>query len=145
MSFPPIAELLPHQPPMLWLDEVIARDGDTVHCRLTIRDSHVFVEDGEVEPLTSVEWMAQTVGALVGLMDRVKRESPRPGYLIAVPEAQFFVERFAVGDVLDLKARRNWGDDTLASFECEVLRGAEQAAVAQLSVYRSSGKGIPLP
>ena len=130
---------------MLWVDEVVAREGDAVHCRLTVREGHVFVEDGEVEPIAAIEWMAQSVAALVGLMDRQKQETPRPGYLIAVPEAQFFVERFAVGDVLDLRAKRTWGDDTLASFECEVERGGERAATAQLSVYRRSSGAGALP
>jgi len=47
--------------------------------------------------------------------------------------------------VLDVKARRIWGDDTLASFECEVVRGETRAAAGQLSVYRSSGRGSVLP
>jgi len=135
-GFPPVAELLPHRPPLLWVDEVIAPQGDDVHCRLTLRDEHVFARDGVVEPVVSVEWMAQTVGALVGLYDRDKSLAPRPGDLIAIPEAQFFVAEFAVGDVLDLHARRAWGDSTLASFEAQVVRAGVLVARAQLSVYR---------
>lgn len=136
MSFPPIEQLLPHRPPMLWLDEVVDHEGDEVRCRLTVRESHVFVEDGAVEPIVSIEWMAQTVGTLVGLYDRKRSLAPRPGYLIAIPEAEFFVERFRVGDVLELWARRTWGDETLASFESQVVREGARAARAQLSVYR---------
>lgn len=136
MSFPEISELLPHRPPMLWVDEVVEQHGDEVHCRLTVRSDHVFVEAGVVEPIVAIEWMAQTVGALVGLFDRARSERPRPGYLIAIPEAQFMVASFAVGDELELWARRVWGDDTLASFEARVVRGGELAARAQLSVYR---------
>lgn len=121
---------------MLWIDEVVSHQGDDVHCRLTVRESHVFVEAGRVEPVVAIEWMAQTVGALVGLYDRTRAQQPRPGYLIAVPEAQFFVEAFMVGDVLDLKAHRAWGDSTLASFEAQVERAGQLVARAQLSVYR---------
>ncbi|MDB4987019.1 MAG: thioester dehydrase [Myxococcaceae bacterium] len=136
MSYPSIEQLLPHRAPMLWVDSVISHDGDDVHCRLTLRDSHVFVVNGEADPVVSIEWMAQTVGALVGLFDRSRDEPPRPGYLIAVPEATFLVDVFHVGDVLDLRAHRAWGDDTLASFEAEVERNGELVAKAQLSVYR---------
>lgn len=136
MSFPAIEQLLPHRPPMLWIDSVVAQAGDDVHCRLTVRDSHVFVVDGKVDPVVSVEWMAQTVGALVGLFDRARAEEPRPGYLIAVPEAQFMVDSFRVGDVLELRAHKAWGDETLASFEAQVELRGRLAATAQLSVYR---------
>ncbi len=136
MSFPPIEELLPHRPPMLWIDEVVDQRGDDIHCRLTVRESHAFVSGGQVEAIVAIEWMAQTVGALVGLYDRKRGDAPRPGYLIAIPEAHFSVERFAVGDVLELYAHRAWGDESLASFECRVERGGALAATAQLSVYR---------
>lgn len=136
MSFPSIEQLLPHRPPMLWIDSVVAQAGDQVHCRLTVRDSHVFVVEGTVDVVVSIEWMAQTVAALVGLFDHAHAEEPRPGYLIAVPEAQFMVDAFHVGDVLELRARRIWGDATLASFEAQVERDGALAATAQLSVYR---------
>lgn len=136
MSFPPIEQLLPHRPPMLWIDAVIAQQGDQVHCRLTLRDEHVFALDGRVDSIVSIEWMAQTVGTLVGLYDRKRSEAPRPGYLIAIPEASFLVDSFQVGDVLELRAQKIWGDDTLASFEAEVERTGVLAARAQLSVYR---------
>jgi predicted hotdog family 3-hydroxylacyl-ACP dehydratase len=80
--------------------------------------------------------MAQTVGVLVGRWDLKNAIKPRPGFLIAVPEASFAVESFEVGDQLTLTAKRVWGDDQLASFECQVERGARQLARAQLSVYR---------
>lgn len=136
MSFPNIEELLAHKPPMRWVDEVVARDGEAIQCRLTIRPEHVFVREGKVEPLVAVEWMAQCIGALVGLRDREHSEPPRPGYLIAIPEATLTVDTFAVGDVLDLFARRVWGDDELASFECRVEQSGTTVARAQISVYR---------
>jgi predicted hotdog family 3-hydroxylacyl-ACP dehydratase len=143
MSFPPITDLLPHRAPMLWIDEVVAHHGDDISCRLTVRPDHVFVSDGEVEPVVAIEWMAQTVGALVGLYDRKQSLAPRPGYLIAIPEAEFFVPRFRVGDALDLFARRAWGDETLASFEARVELAGKPAARAQLSVYRRPVEGAP--
>jgi predicted hotdog family 3-hydroxylacyl-ACP dehydratase len=136
MTFPAIEELLPHAPPMLWVDEVCGCERDLVRCKLTVRDDHVFVEDGAVDPLIAIEWMAQAVGALVGLWDRQNQIDPRPGFLIAIPEACLEVEQFQVGDVLIITAKRIWGDEQLASFECLVERAGVEVARAQLSVYR---------
>lgn len=136
MSFPAIQDLLPHAHPMLWLDRVLYHEGDEVHCGLEIRDEHVFVEDGVVESIVSVEWMAQAVGALVGLLDHQQDIAPRPGYLIAIAEATFEVDLFHPGDSLVVEAKRVWGDSELASFECMVRREGVRVARAQLSVYR---------
>jgi 3-oxoacyl-[acyl-carrier-protein] synthase-1 len=136
VSFPDIEKLVAHRAPMRWVDEVLDVEPESVHCRLTIREDHVFVHEGQVEPIVAVEWMAQAIAALAGMRDRQKNEDVRPGYLIAVPEATFHVDAFAVGDVLDLHARRVWGDDELASFECRVERAGHTAATAQISVYR---------
>ncbi len=137
MSFPPIETLLQHRAPMLWLDEVIARDGDRIRCLLTIRADHVFVEGLRVENLVALEWMAQAVAALVGMRDREQDQEPRPGYLIAIPDGKFHVGHFSVGDVLEIEATRVWGDDQLGSFECTVERGSVLCATAQVSVYRT--------
>ncbi len=137
MSFPDIQALLPHEPPMLWIDRVLDYAGDEVRCGLDIRSEHVFVEDGVVDPIVSVEWMAQTVGALVGLIDYQANIKPRPGYLIAIPEATFEVDSFHVGDSLVIEAKRTWGDAELASFECTVAREGVRVARAQLSVFRT--------
>lgn len=143
MSFPDIRELLPHRPPMLWIDAVIAHDEDEVRCRVTVREDHLFVEDGKVEALVAIEWIAQAVGALAGLRDRHEPVAPRPGFLIAVPEAELAVEHFAVGDALEVVARRAWGDDALGAFEGEVWRGDALTVRAKLSVYRPHHESDP--
>jgi predicted hotdog family 3-hydroxylacyl-ACP dehydratase len=136
MSYPSIQSLLPHEPPMLWVDEVIAHEQDSVTCRLTLREDHVFMEQGKVEPIVAIEWMAQAVATLVGLWDRSNDLDPRPGFLIAIPEARLEIDEFLLGDELTLRAKRSWGDHQLASFECEVERLGARVATAQLSVYR---------
>ncbi len=143
MTYPPLTELLPHRPPMLWLDEVLDHDAEAarVRCALTLRSEHAFVREGRAEPLIAIEWMAQAIGALVGLRDRAQGQAPRAGFLIAVPEALFDTDGFALGERLEITATRIWGDDQLASFGCEVWRGASCVARAQISVYRRDKEG----
>jgi predicted hotdog family 3-hydroxylacyl-ACP dehydratase len=145
MSAPLISELLPHAPPMLWLDELVSGGEHQVQCKLVLREDHVFVEDGAVEPLVSLEWMAQAVAALAGLRDRAQALAPRPGFLIAIPEASFEVDAFQLGDELLITATRVWGDDQLASFECSVERRGAVVARAQLSVYRRAPREAEAP
>jgi predicted hotdog family 3-hydroxylacyl-ACP dehydratase len=141
MTLPPLSELLPHRPPMLWLDELLSYDESRARCRVTVRTDHPFFHDDELDVTVCIEWMAQAVATLVGLRDRAEGSKPREGYLIAIPEATFEIQAFALNETLEIEATRIWGDDRLASFMCRVERDGTPVARAQLSVYRNSKEG----
>ncbi|HAN96947.1 MAG TPA: beta-hydroxyacyl-ACP dehydratase [Planctomycetaceae bacterium] len=47
MSVDPLAEItaaIPHRPPMLLLDEIVARDETSIRCRRTFREDEFFVQ-----------------------------------------------------------------------------------------------------
>jgi predicted hotdog family 3-hydroxylacyl-ACP dehydratase len=133
---PPVAALVPHAPPMLWIDEIVQYTDESVVCRVTLRDEHVFLDQGQAESIVTVELMAQAVAAFVGLADRVRGETPRPGYLVAIPEARFLVPTVAVGQTLELVCSKRFGDDKIASFACVARHGAVPVADAIINVVR---------
>jgi predicted hotdog family 3-hydroxylacyl-ACP dehydratase len=132
----PVAELVPHKPPMLWIDEVLAFSAEEITCRVTLRDEHVFLDDGAAESVVVVELMAQAVAAQVGLADRQRGDSPRPGYLVAIPEATFFAPEVRRGQVIDLVCSRRFGDAAIASFACRAEVGGQTIAEAIINVVR---------
>jgi predicted hotdog family 3-hydroxylacyl-ACP dehydratase len=134
-----LTTLVPHQPPMLWIDRIVSVEGEQIVCTVTPRDEHVFVEDGAAETIAAIEWMAQSVAAFVGLEDESKGSGPRPGYLVAIPEAKFFVPHVRVGETVALTCTRRFGDQQLASFTCVARRGDEVLAEAIINVYRPGG------
>jgi predicted hotdog family 3-hydroxylacyl-ACP dehydratase len=134
-----LATLVPHQPPMLWIDAIDAVEGEQIVCRVTVRDEHVFVERGAAETIVAIEWMAQSVAAFVGLEDESKGTGPRPGYLVAIPEARFFAASVLVGETVILTCTRRFGDEQLASFTCVARRGDEPLAEAIINVFRPGG------
>ena len=131
-----IQALVPHRPPMLWIDEVLAQSDDGIVCRVTLRDDHVFLDHGQAESVVMVELMAQSVAAFVGLADRKKGDVPRPGYLVAIPEARFFVATVAVGQTLEITCSRRFGDDKIASFACVARHAHVALAEAIINVVR---------
>lgn len=139
MSFPPPIELLPHRPPMLFLDEVTFFDDPVVECRAHVREGELFVKNGAMHASVTLEHMAQCVGVYTGLWARARGEPIRVGYLIGVRDATFDVDTIATGDVLTVTAKRVWGDTELGAFECTVAVGGEVIARASLSVYGAAG------
>jgi predicted hotdog family 3-hydroxylacyl-ACP dehydratase len=132
----PAASFVPHRPPMLWIDDVIAHDDETIVCRVTLRDDHVFLDGGQAESVIIVELMAQSVAAFVGLADHKRGGVPRPGYLVAIPEARFFVPTVTSGQTIEITCARRFGDDKIASFSCVARHQNVALAEAIINVVR---------
>ncbi len=143
MTFPPVAELLPHAAPMVLVDEVVDAADGRVAARVTLRPDSPFVEDGRVPAVVAIEYMAQTIGTYAGLRARAAGRPPRIGFLLGTRDLTLEVDAFAVGDELRIEARHVWGDEQIGSFQCEVLRGGRTLASALVNVYE--GDEVPRP
>ena len=134
--FPSVAELLPHDPPMILIDEVCAWTEPIVRCRVKLREGSPFVRGGRAHAVVTLEYMAQTVGAYVGLWSRKRGEPIRIGYLLGARDVALEVDALDVGDEIIIEVQRVWGNDELGSFECKVERAGVPIASATLNVYR---------
>ena len=135
-EFPPLWQVLPHDPPMILIDRIEEAGAETVTCTVTLRPDSPFVENGWVSAVVATEYMAQTVAAWAGLQARQKGKPVRTGYVIGARRIRLEVDSFRPGDKLTVKARRVWGDDILGQFECSVESRGERVAVASLSVFQ---------
>jgi len=135
-GLPRIAELLPHRGPALLLDEVIAHETERVTCRVTLREGAAYARDGRLPAVLAIEYMAQTIGAWVGLRARARGEPVRIGFLLGTRELRLHVDSFAAGDVLDVDAEHVWGDLALGSFRCAVRRAGEVVAEATINAFQ---------
>lgn len=135
MSFPPIEQLLPHRPPMLLIDEVVAFDGESVECAVEIRESSTFFEPGGVPAWVALEYCAQTVAAYAGLKAHRTGGQPRIGLLVAARELTLQTAVFRAGERLRIRAHREFGEERVGRFACEVWCDGRAVAKASLSVY----------
>jgi predicted hotdog family 3-hydroxylacyl-ACP dehydratase len=133
---PRLVDVVPHRPPMLLLDEVVAWDGMHVECRVVLRDDSPFVDAGRVASTLAIEYMAQCIAVFVGLEAYQRGEPVRLGYLVGARDISLPPDGFRVGDVLIVKAAPIWGGETIGSFQCEVDRVGEVVARGSLNVYR---------
>src|SRR5580658_879113 len=125
---PRLVDVVPHRPPMLLLDEVVAWDGTRVECRVVLRDGSPFVEAGRVASTLAIEYMAQCIAVYVGLQAYARGEPIPKGYLVGAREISLPAAGFRVGEELRVMATPLWGGPTLGSFECTVDRVGEVVA-----------------
>lgn len=135
MSYPNIAELVAHRPPMLLLDRLVDSSEKSVTCEVTVNADSTFVRQERVRAIVSLEYMAQCVAVFVGYRRYCKGEKPRMGYLVGARDVVLEVDAFEVGDRLLVRAEHVWVGEKAASFGCSVDRDAETIATATLSVY----------
>jgi predicted hotdog family 3-hydroxylacyl-ACP dehydratase len=143
--YPALQTILPHRPPMILIDEMVACSEREVTCVVTVREGAPFVADGRVPALISIEYFAQTVAAFFGYRGRDDPAGFTMGMLLGTRELDLRADYFHVGEVLTITGKEQWGAGQLASFVCEVLRGDEVLARAAISVLQGSASDLPTP
>ncbi len=85
-----ILRYLPHRPPFVMIDDVVAEDKQHARSHFTILADNVLVSDGYFTESGLVENMAQTAGAATGLMAQSSGSSPTLGYIGALKDLKVF-------------------------------------------------------
>ena len=104
MNYLPIAEYLPHRPPMVLLDRVIEASRSHIVCEVTIRVDSPFCNGAGVPGWVGIEYMAQTIGVLSGWRAQAEQSPVKVGFLVGTRQYQSHVPLFHVGDVLRITA-----------------------------------------
>ena len=131
-----MAELLPHAPPMILLDRVVAYDEDFIHAAVTIRKGTPFFADGEVPSYIALEYMAQAVGAWNSLQARQHHKKPKLGFLIGSRRLTLDVPSFIEGLLLDVYGQAVYKDEEMASFDCWIEVQGQRVVSAALNVFQ---------
>ena len=138
-SFPPISELVPHEPPMLLVDELREWSLGRARVHAQVRASLPIELDGDRVPATlCLEYMAQAVAASVGMRHRQQGGAVKLGLLLGTRKLELHVDALTVGDELDIRVVQEFEDERLASYACTVERGGQLAAAATLNVMTAA-------
>ena len=126
---PPIAELVPHEPPMRWLRRVVAHVGDETTCEALVSDlGPLHDARGAAPGYAALELAAQCVSAHARLV-AAEAGPPRIGFLLGARRYDVRVAMLEPGQRLLVRVKRLWGGESgPASFESEV-RDAESGAL----------------
>jgi len=103
MTLPMAAQqLLPHRPPMLLVDALVAFEPGCGTVISVVHDGDLFVcEDGTLEPVAFVELIAQGYAAIKGYEDTLNGVPVREGFLVGSRKVSLLAEA-RVGDRLTI-------------------------------------------
>jgi predicted hotdog family 3-hydroxylacyl-ACP dehydratase len=132
-----IEDTLPHRPPMVLIDEIVAREPGRITVAVTVRPEALFFQRGRGMPVhVALEWMAQACAAYGGANARDAGGTPRIGFLLGTRDFCAIRSWFSEGERFEVKAVLDFHDDELASFSCEVSdRNGQSEARASLTVF----------
>jgi predicted hotdog family 3-hydroxylacyl-ACP dehydratase len=131
-----IHRLLPHEPPMLLLDEVSGWNADRIVTGVTVRPDSLVLDDKGMPAHIAIEWMAQACGAWVGVQALEAGQPVRLGFLLGTRDFNSRISRYRLGDRVAVTASVVFNDGQMAVFDCTAARDAEVCATARLNVFQ---------
>ncbi len=135
-TFPPAAELLPHQGQAALIDKILEDTQDSIRVSARITPENPYFVPGLGLPVwVGIELMAQAIAAHAGLAARRERRSPRAGMLLGTRRFEAGAAYFPAGSELEVRAQRDFGDDGgLAACACTILSGDRVLARATIII-----------
>lgn len=135
-----ILALIPHRPPMLLIETLLAVSATQASAELVIgAQSHFYEADHGVPAWVGLEYMGQTAALIAGHQQRVGDCPPHLGFLLGCRTYQSQVGFFAPQKKLIIKASQaTIVGESLATFNCTITDASNnnELANALLSVYR---------
>jgi len=116
-----VADLLPHDPPMVLLDRVLEYGSDHLVAEVQVGPHALFSdEEGNIPAWIGIEYMAQTVAALAGADAKKAGKPVSVGFLLGTRRYLPNVSYFTSGDRLKVTAKRTYENDGVGSFDCDI-------------------------
>lgn len=133
-----VERFIPHRKPMALIDEIIEINQDLVHAKTIITKGNIFY-DAQINGIyawVGIEFMAQTMAAFASSQN--PHQEPQIGYLISVRNFSSTVPYFALGETLDIMAHKEFLQQDIGVFQCEIFSKNKLLASAKLSAYQPS-------
>ena len=133
-AFPPLAAFMPHRPPMLMLDRLLACTDTEASCAKVFREGEPFVEGGRVSALVALELFAQTAAAHFGYLGYTRGGGMASGALLGSRKLELAVPSYAVGEELVVRVTQVMSMPPAAQYECTIARGEQVVARGTINV-----------
>ncbi|MRT54926.1 3-hydroxy-fatty acyl-ACP dehydratase [Enterobacteriaceae bacterium RIT693] len=135
------AEYLPHDAPMLLLEDVINVTDDTTICEVTVTETGVlgqFIDDrGSLPGWYALELMAQTVGVWSGWHRKQHgQDSISLGMVLGARELVCAAGILPANARLTITVKLLMQDERFGSFECAISVGNETLATGRINTFQ---------
>ncbi len=117
--------LLPHRPPMRFLDTILSETADSLSCTAIIPSACALARAGEVPAVVGLEAAAQAAAAWEALQRRRAggTAAPRVGYLVALRDVVFFIGRIPANQTLLVTVKLDAASPPLSHYQAELRLG----------------------
>ncbi|WP_319929449.1 hotdog family protein [Xenorhabdus santafensis] len=137
----PVDRYLPHESPMVLLDNVVNVSDSHVYCQVTVSNNGVLSpflnEKGDLPGWFSIEIMAQTIGVWSGWHRKKNEEEDSAlGMLLGGRAIRCQVPAFTQGSVLDIRMNLLLQDEKFGSFEGEISCNGIVLVTGRLNTYQ---------
>ena len=130
-----VLEYLPHQPPMVLIDELIDAGDNYAVSRVVVKPGTPFVTAQGLPAWVGIELMAQTVSLFAGVRGKRQGLPPKIGFLLGTRRYHSSCNFFPLDSELVISARELYfGETKLGVFECKI-ESAAGTVTANLNVY----------
>ena len=135
-------EYLPHEPPMVLIDEVIYVDDNKAVTRCYVNRNGVLSpflnENGDLPAFFALEIFAQSVGVWNGYMQKESKNKIKIGMLLGT--RNFKIKSFKIGTEITTIVQQNMSDGTLANFEGKIFLNKKEQSMSEEQDAFASGR-----
>lgn len=141
MSYYHPGDYLPHDAPMILLEEVLEVGEESARCRVAVSHQGVlspFLDAaGNLPGWYALELMAQSIGVWSGWHRQQRgEESIALGMVLGARELTCEAGSFPAGAVLDIHITLLMQDARFGSFECVIQHGDETLATGRVNTFQ---------
>lgn len=135
----PIEHIVPHDHPMILIDELLDYDVNIGRCKVTIgKKSNFFCDQQQGVPsYVALEYMAQTIAAFANANRIEQAKKTTIGFLVSSRKFKVFVSQFDINAELIVIVEQLYVvNDGLAAFDCKVEQNGNIVAQAKINIFQ---------
>ena len=134
-----IESVVPHEHPMILIDQLLSYDDISASCQVTINaNSNFYNSDKQSVPsFVAIEYMAQSIAAFANANEKDKGGEIAIGFLVSSRKFKIHVSEFALGAKLKIFIEQLYLDSSgLSAFDCRIEQGNQVVAEAKINIFQ---------
>lgn len=139
----PAISLLPHRPPMLFVEALTAREGSCSRARARLPEAGLLVEEGRVAPEYFVELVAQTAALGNGYDRALAGCAPGSGMIVGVDGFCWPTAATAQQGMVEIRTEVTMVFAAMKVVRGEVYQGSDLLASGEVRVWEDGELSLP--
>lgn len=142
-----IEEVVPHDHPMILVEQLVSYSSDDASCLIQIRpDSNFYNSDKQSVPAyVGLEYLAQTIAAYANALKLEEGGEVALGFLVSARNYVATVSEFTLGMELITSVTKLFKEDNgLSVFECSIACGTDKLVEAKINVFEPDDPNLYL-